>query len=287
MTMKTSKISKKRSPSPIGSNTCTSSSSCARSVADIGDHGLIILSVVSYHDELIAARFFPCYEVIQTVRVFCALSLTASSPPNICFSSPSALFICLKIEVVFFLIVLSRNLLYSVISITSSFLFFSVHDILILLLMYHISVVCNHCKTLFVKKRDTDQSEILIREKQYDSTADSGLFTPADTLRKVLNAAEHSYRAHASSLLTSTALRFKLVKNMIHATKKKQQQQQQQQKNYHMVCLKESVILYPIYSSKLVCQYLPSSPHQRIKHFHFSSKSAKNGKRKVSTLRHL
>ena len=60
MTMKTSKVSKKRGQSPIGSNTGTSSSSsCARSVADIGDHGLPILSVVSYHDELIVARFFP------------------------------------------------------------------------------------------------------------------------------------------------------------------------------------------------------------------------------------
>ena len=53
-----------------------------------------------------------------------------------------------------------------------------------------------------------------------DSTADSGLFTPADTLRKVINAAEHSFRANASSLLISTALRFKLVKNVIHVTKK-------------------------------------------------------------------
>ena len=146
MTMKTSKVSKKRGPSPIKSNTGISSSSCARSVAHIGDHGLPILSVVSYHDELIVARFFPCYEVIQTVCVFCALSSSASSPLNICFFSPSALFICPKIEVVFFLIVLSRNLLYEVISITSSL----VHDILIMLLMYHISVICNHCKTLLV-----------------------------------------------------------------------------------------------------------------------------------------
>ena len=151
MTMKTSKVSKKRGPSPIRSNTATSSSSsCARSVADIGDHGLPILSVVSYHDELIVARFFPCYEVIQTVCVFCALSSSASSPLNICFFSPSALFIRPKIEVVFFLIVLSRNLLYAVISIISSFLFFSVNDILFMLLMYYISVICNHCKTLLV-----------------------------------------------------------------------------------------------------------------------------------------
>ena len=45
MTMETSKVIKKRGPSPIGSNKCTSSSSswCARTVADIGDHGLPIL----------------------------------------------------------------------------------------------------------------------------------------------------------------------------------------------------------------------------------------------------
>ena len=147
MTMKTSKISKKRGPWLIGSNTGTSSSSssssssCARYVADIGNHGLPILSVVSYHDELIVARFFPCYGVNQTVCVFCALSSSASSPLNICFFSPSALFICPKIEVVFFLIVLSTNLLYAVISITSSFLFFSVHDILIILLVPHFSCV--------------------------------------------------------------------------------------------------------------------------------------------------
>ena len=32
------------------------------------------------------------------------------------------------------------------------------------------------------------------------------LFTPADTLRKVLNAAERSFRANATSLLISIAL---------------------------------------------------------------------------------
>ena len=45
----------------------------------------------------------------------------------------------------------------------------------------------------------------------------------ADTLRKVLKAAEHSFRANASSLVISTALRFKLVKKMINATKKQKQ----------------------------------------------------------------
>ena len=64
-----------------------------------------------------------------------------------------------------------------------------------------------------------NQSEILIGEKQYDSTTNSGLFTPSETIRKVLNAARHSFRANASSLVVSTALRFKLVKKMIHATK--------------------------------------------------------------------
>ena len=63
-----------------------------------------------------------------------------------------------------------------------------------------------------------NQSEIFMGEKQYDSTTDSGLFTPSDTIRKVLNAAGHSFRANASSLVVSTALHFKLVKKMIHAT---------------------------------------------------------------------
>ena len=64
-----------------------------------------------------------------------------------------------------------------------------------------------------------NQSEIFIGEKQYDSTTDSGLFTPSDTIRKVLNAAGHSSQANDSSLVVSTALHFKLVKKMIHATK--------------------------------------------------------------------
>ena len=40
-------------------------------------------------------------------------------------------------------------------------------------------------------------------------------FTPSDAIRKVLNAAEHSFRANATSLVVSTALRFKLAKRMI------------------------------------------------------------------------
>ena len=85
--------------------------------------------------------------------------------------------------------------------------------------MYHISIVCYHSKLYskgkyIVKKRGMNQSEIFIGGKQYDSTTDSGLFTLSDTIRKVLNAA---FRANASSLVVSTALRFKLVKKMIHA----------------------------------------------------------------------
>ena len=124
MTMKTSKISMKRGPSPIGSNTCTSasSSSCARTVADIGDHDLPILSVVSSPDEPIVGRFFPCYEVIQTVCVFCALSsfafgTTNLSTPNLLFQSISSDYMPEKLKLSF-LMVLSRNLLYPVISIT-------------------------------------------------------------------------------------------------------------------------------------------------------------------------
>ena len=74
-----------------------------------------------------------------------------------------------------------------------------------------------------VKKRGTNQSEIFIGEKQYDSTTEGGLFTPSDTIRKVLYAARHAFRANASSLVVLTALRFKLVKKMIHATIKNPQ----------------------------------------------------------------
>ena len=55
----------------------SSSSSCANYVADIGDHGLPILSVVSSPDELIVGRFFSSYEIIQTVCVLCALPSSA------------------------------------------------------------------------------------------------------------------------------------------------------------------------------------------------------------------
>ena len=60
-------------------------------------------------------------------------------PLNICFSSPSALFIYPKNCSCLFLMILSRDFLYPAISITSSFDFFSVHDFLIILLMYEVS----------------------------------------------------------------------------------------------------------------------------------------------------
>ena len=49
-----------------------------------------------------------------------------------------------------FLMVLSRDLLYPAISITSSFDFFSVHDILIILLIYHISAASGLLSRSFV-----------------------------------------------------------------------------------------------------------------------------------------
>ena len=61
----------------------SSSSSWARSVADIGDHGLPILSVVSSPDKLIIGRLFSCYEVIQTACVFCELSSSAFGTTNL------------------------------------------------------------------------------------------------------------------------------------------------------------------------------------------------------------
>ena len=75
-----------------------SSSSCARSVVDIGNHGLPSLSVVSSPDELVDGRFFSCCEIIQTVCILCVVVLYFCYifPLDICFSSPSALFICPK-----------------------------------------------------------------------------------------------------------------------------------------------------------------------------------------------
>ena len=57
---------------------------------------------------------------------------------NIYFSNPSALLLWPTNFSCLFLMVLTWDLSYPAISITSSFHFFSVHDILIFLLMYHI-----------------------------------------------------------------------------------------------------------------------------------------------------
>ena len=72
------------------------------------------------------------------------------SPLNICFSSPSALFICPKTCICLFLMILSRDLLYHVISITSSIDSSSVLAILVILLMYHISTASSLLSRSFV-----------------------------------------------------------------------------------------------------------------------------------------
>ena len=65
----------------------------------------------------LSVNFVLCLPVLMVPQIF---------PLNICFSSPSALFICPKNCICLFLMVLCRDLLYPAISITSSFDFFSV-----------------------------------------------------------------------------------------------------------------------------------------------------------------
>ena len=60
---------------------------------------------------------------------------------NTSFSYPPALLIGPQNCSCLFLMVLNRGLSYPVISITSSFDFFTVHDFLIIFLMYHISLI--------------------------------------------------------------------------------------------------------------------------------------------------
>ena len=84
-----------------------SSSSCAWSVANIYNHGLPTLSAVNSPDPLIVGRFFSCYEIIQTVCIFCALSSSAFVTTNLIYSIFAFLVhqLCLcaqKIVVVFF-----------------------------------------------------------------------------------------------------------------------------------------------------------------------------------------
>ena len=89
----------------------------------------------------LSVHFVRCLPLLLVPQIF---------PLNICFSSPSDLFICPKNCSCLFLMVLSRDLLYPAISITSSFDFFSVHDILIILLMYHISAASSLPSRSFV-----------------------------------------------------------------------------------------------------------------------------------------
>ena len=87
-------------------------------------------------DSLLVTKFFRLS--VYFVRFRLLLLVPQIFPLNICFSIPSALFIIyLEIYSCLFLMVLSRDLLYPAISITSWFDFFSVHDILIILLMCH------------------------------------------------------------------------------------------------------------------------------------------------------
>ena len=90
------------------SDDLSSSSSGIRSVADIDDHGgLPILSVVSSLEELTVGIIFSYYKVIQTLSVCFERQLPLILVPhifplNICFSSPSALFIGPENCIVFF-----------------------------------------------------------------------------------------------------------------------------------------------------------------------------------------
>ena len=87
---------------------------------------------------------------VYFVRCLPVLLVPQISPLYFCFSSASAMFICPKNCSCPFLIALSRDLLYQTISITCSFDFFSVQDILIILLMYHISAASNLLSRSFV-----------------------------------------------------------------------------------------------------------------------------------------
>ena len=74
--------------------------------------------------------FMRCFTLLLKPQIF---------PLNVCFSCSLAMGICPNNFSCLFLLVLSRDLLYPAISITSSFDFFSVHDILILLRMCHLN----------------------------------------------------------------------------------------------------------------------------------------------------
>ena len=78
---------------------------------------------------------------VYFVRYLPLILVSRIFPLSICFSGPLALFICPNNCGCIFLMVFSRDLLYPAMSITSLCGFFSLHDILIILLMYHISAV--------------------------------------------------------------------------------------------------------------------------------------------------
>merc|ERR1712121_158313 len=89
------------------------------------------------------ADFFPVTKLLRlsVYSVRCLpLLFTPSILPHIsCFSSLSDLMMCPKNFSCRCLMIFRRDLVYPAISITSSFVFLSVHDIFKILLMYHIS----------------------------------------------------------------------------------------------------------------------------------------------------
>ena len=91
------------------------------------------LSAIFQMSSLLGDIFFLVSKLFR-MSVYCVRCLPLLSVPQIfplCLYAPKTSYL--------FLMVWSRDLLYTVISITSWFDFFSVHDILIILLMCHIS----------------------------------------------------------------------------------------------------------------------------------------------------
>ena len=87
---------------------------------------------------------------VYFVRCLPLLLLPKIYPLNIYFSIPSSLFICPKNCSCLFLVVLSRDFLYPTISITFWVDSFSAHDILVILLMHHISTGSSLLSRCFV-----------------------------------------------------------------------------------------------------------------------------------------
>ena len=132
-------------------------------------------------DELIVWRFFSGYKLIQTVyfvRCLPLLLVLQISPLNICFSIPSALFVCPKNCICLFLMVLSWDLFYPDISITSSFDFFSVRDILILLLVYLPYFCCHIILMITIKVKLISRKELLFDYNTFLNMRTKVLFNP-------------------------------------------------------------------------------------------------------------